>query len=178
MQHGNTALPATVIGLGSMGFGMAKSLRRAGLAVTGFDVAAASLERFAAAGGQVAATPAAAAKGAEIVVSVVVNAAQTEEILFGADGVAAAMSPTGVFISCATMSPTTQNRWPHGYRRAAGSISTRRSAAVPPAPARASSPSSPPAPRLPSPRPARRSMRWRQKSTSSAPSRGSAPRSK
>ncbi len=105
MQHGNTALPATVIGLGSMGFGMAKSLRRAGLAVTGFDVAAASLERFAAAGGQVAATPAAAAKGAEIVVSVVVNAAQTEEILFGADGVAAAMSPTGVFISCATMSP-------------------------------------------------------------------------
>src|SRR5271154_109349 len=105
MQHENAALPVAVIGLGSMGSGMATSLRRAGLAVTGFDVAAASLERFAASGGSVAKTPAAAAQGAEIVVSVVVNAAQTEEILFGAEGVAASMAPGGVFISAATMSP-------------------------------------------------------------------------
>ena len=105
MQQSNAALPVAVIGLGSMGFGMATSLRQAGFAVTGFDVAAASLARFAQAGGKVATTPAAAAQGAEIVVSVVVNAAQTEEILFGADGVAPAMSPTGVFISAATMSP-------------------------------------------------------------------------
>ena len=105
MQQGNAARPVTVIGLGSMGFGMATSLRRAGLKVTGFDIAAANLARFAEAGGQVANTPAAAAQGADIVVSVVVNAAQTEEILFGADGVAQAMAPTGVFISAATMSP-------------------------------------------------------------------------
>ena len=105
MQQGIPALPVAVIGLGSMGFGMATSLQKAGLAVTGFDVADASLARFAQTGGKVAKTPAAAAQGAEIVVCVVVNAAQTEEILFGADGVAQAMSPTGVFISAATMSP-------------------------------------------------------------------------
>ena len=105
MQQGIAALPVAVIGLGSMGFGMATSLRQAGLAVTGFDLAAASLARFEQAGGKVAQSPAAAAEGAEIVVSVVVNAGQTEEILFGANGVAQAMSPTGVFISAATMAP-------------------------------------------------------------------------
>jgi 3-hydroxyisobutyrate dehydrogenase len=105
MPPDNAARKVAVIGLGSMGFGMATSLQRAGFQVTGFDVAAASLKRFAQAGGAVADTPAQAAQGADIVVSVVVNAAQTEEILFGAEGVAAAMSPAGVFISAATMAP-------------------------------------------------------------------------
>src|ERR1700741_1717977 len=77
-----------VIGLGSMGFGMATSLRRAGFEVTGCDVSADSVARFVADGGNGAETPAAAARRADIVVSVVVNAAQTENILFGKDGVA------------------------------------------------------------------------------------------
>jgi len=94
-----------VIGLGSMGMGMALSLRRAGLDVTGFDVSAASMDRFLREGGRCGPTPAEAAEAADIVVSVVVNAAQTETVLFGGDGVAAAMSPAGVFISSATMDP-------------------------------------------------------------------------
>src|SRR5216684_968055 len=72
-----------VIGLGSMGFGMATSLRRAGFEVTGCDVSAEAVARFVADGGNGARTPAEAAKAADIVVSVVVNAAQTETILFG-----------------------------------------------------------------------------------------------
>jgi len=76
-----------VIGLGSMGFGMATSLRRAGFAVTGCDVSGDAVARFVADGGGGAKTPAAAAEKADIVVSVVVNAAQTETILFGKDGV-------------------------------------------------------------------------------------------
>ena len=40
-----------VIGLGSMGFGMATSLRRAGFAVTGCDVSAESVKQFVADGG-------------------------------------------------------------------------------------------------------------------------------
>ena len=72
-----------VIGLGSMGFGMATSLRRAGFEVTGCDVSADAVARFVADGGKGAGTPAEAAEGADIVVSVVVNAAQTETILFG-----------------------------------------------------------------------------------------------
>src|SRR6266566_8109239 len=94
-----------VIGLGSMGFGMATSLRRAGFDVTGCDVSADSVARFVADGGNGAKTPAEAAKQADIVVSVVVNAAQTETILFGADGVAETLGKGAVFISSATMDP-------------------------------------------------------------------------
>ncbi|RWB30028.1 MAG: NAD(P)-dependent oxidoreductase [Mesorhizobium sp.] len=99
------ALRAAVIGLGSMGFGMATSLRRAGFEVTGFDVNEQVVARFVATGGRGAQTPAQAAQAADVVVSVVVNAAQTEAILFGADGVAETLSEGAVFVSSATMDP-------------------------------------------------------------------------
>lgn len=94
-----------VIGLGSMGLGMARSLLRAGLPVTGFDLSENALHRFADSGGQIAATPAEAARGADIVISVVVNATQTEMTLFGSDGCASVMRPGSTFIACATMAP-------------------------------------------------------------------------
>jgi L-threonate 2-dehydrogenase len=100
-----TAQRIAVIGLGSMGFGMAQSLLRAGFAVSGCDVDPATVARFAAAGGHGAATPAEAAKDAAVVVSVVVTAAQTEAILFGAHGVAETLAKDGVFVSSATMAP-------------------------------------------------------------------------
>jgi 3-hydroxyisobutyrate dehydrogenase len=99
-----------VIGLGSMGFGMATSLRRKGYEVTGCDVAADSVARFVKDGGKGANTPAKAAKGTDIVVSVVVNAAQTEAILFGKDGVAETLAKDAVFISSATMDPDVARR--------------------------------------------------------------------
>src|ERR1700724_1522344 len=92
-----------VIGLGSMGLGMATSLRRAGFTVTGCDVSADAVARFVADGGGGAKTPAEAAKDAEIVVSVVVNAVQTETILFGANGAAETLPEGAVLISSATM---------------------------------------------------------------------------
>ena len=58
-----------VIGLGSMGFGMAISLRRAGFEVTGCDVSTEAVARFVADGGKGAKTPAEAAKNADIVVT-------------------------------------------------------------------------------------------------------------
>ena len=100
-----TAGRAAVIGLGSMGFGMAQSLRRAGFAVAGCDVDAETLARFAAEVGRAATSPADAAAGADVVVSVVVNAAQTEAVLFGENGAAAAMAAGAVFVSSATMDP-------------------------------------------------------------------------
>lgn len=96
---------AAVIGLGSMGYGIAASLRRAGFDVAGCDVSAAAVRRFQSEGGRGVATPAEAAAGADVVFSVVVNAAQTEAVLFGADGCAAAFADAAVFVSCATMSP-------------------------------------------------------------------------
>jgi len=95
-----------VIGLGSMGYGMALSLRRKGLDVAGFDVRPEVAERFAReAGGIAAASARDAAKDADIVVIVVVNADQTEAILFGAQGIAAVMRKGAVILSCATMAP-------------------------------------------------------------------------
>jgi L-threonate 2-dehydrogenase len=94
-----------VIGLGSMGFGMATALLRAGNDVTGCDVVPATVERFAAAGGHGAATPAEAVKAADIVVSVVVNAAQTEAVLFGPNGAVEAMPEGSALVSSATMDP-------------------------------------------------------------------------
>lgn len=100
-----TAQRVAVIGLGSMGLGMAQSLKRAGFAVTGCDVNETAVARFVAEGGQGALTPADAARDAAIAVSVVVNAAQTESILFGRSGVAETLAKGGVFISSATMDP-------------------------------------------------------------------------
>ena len=61
-------------------------------------------------GGRAAATPAGAAKGAGVLVVVVVNAVQTDAVLFGENGAAAAMNPGGVIISCATMAPEDARR--------------------------------------------------------------------
>jgi 3-hydroxyisobutyrate dehydrogenase len=94
-----------VIGLGSMGLGMARSLLRKGFSVSGCDVNPAALESFAREGGTVGNSPADAARGADIAITVVVNAAQTASVLFGENGAAAAMKPGGVAISCATMAP-------------------------------------------------------------------------
>ena len=55
-------------------------------------------------------TPAEAARDADIVVSVVVNAAQTEAILFGKDGAAETLAKDAVFISSATMDPEIARR--------------------------------------------------------------------
>ncbi|MBS7537373.1 L-threonate dehydrogenase [Ancylobacter lacus] len=94
-----------VIGLGSMGFGMATSLLRRGFDVVGCDVSPATVDRFVASGGKGASTPSEAATGAAVVVSVVVNAAQTSAILFDPGGVAETLPAGSVFISSATMDP-------------------------------------------------------------------------
>ncbi len=103
--NGAARMRCAVIGLGSMGGGMAASLLRAGFAVSGFDVDQAACARLAAQGVDIGATPGAAAQGADCVIAVVVNADQTEQVLFGAQGCAETMAPDGVFVSSATMAP-------------------------------------------------------------------------
>jgi L-threonate 2-dehydrogenase len=99
-----------VIGLGSMGFGMATSLKRKGFEVTGCDVSADLVARFVADGGKGAKTPAEVAKGADIVICVVLNAAQTEAVLFGKEGVVETLARDAVFVSSATMDPEVARR--------------------------------------------------------------------
>jgi 3-hydroxyisobutyrate dehydrogenase len=94
-----------VIGLGAMGRGMAASLRRAGHEVHACDARAGLACEFAAQGGVACASPAAVAVTCEVVISVVVNAAQTEDVLFGANGAAESMRPGSVFVMCSTVDP-------------------------------------------------------------------------
>jgi putative dehydrogenase len=94
-----------LIGLGAMGMGMAHSLRRAGYRVHVFDIRREVAEGFATEGGVACHSPAAVAAACEVVVSVVVNAAQTETVLFGEGDAAAAMKAGSVFVMCSTVDP-------------------------------------------------------------------------
>ncbi|MHB1199306.1 MAG: L-threonate dehydrogenase [Polaromonas sp.] len=94
-----------VIGLGAMGRGIAGTLRNAGYRVHACDVRAQAVQDFAADGGVACASPAQLAAACEVVVSVVVNAAQTDSVLFGEHGAAAAMTPGSVFVMCSTVDP-------------------------------------------------------------------------
>ncbi len=94
-----------LIGLGAMGNGMAQSLRRAGHSPSVFDIRADVSAAFVKDGGTACKTPAELGNCCDVIVSVVVNAAQTESVLFGADGCAATMKPGSVFVMCSTVDP-------------------------------------------------------------------------
>ncbi len=91
-----------VIGLGSMGYGIAQSVLRGGHHVWGVDVNAAQTARFVAEGGQSSALDAATLNA---VVVVVLNAAQTEQVLFGDAGVVPQMPQGSAVMACATVPP-------------------------------------------------------------------------
>lgn len=92
-----------VIGLGSMGFGMADSLVRAGHRVYGADIDGRKVQDLCAKGGHAAEDL--GAERVDILVSVVLNAPQTETVLFGAPDYAARLADGGVIVSCATVPP-------------------------------------------------------------------------
>lgn len=93
-----------VIGLGSMGLGMAQSLHRAGLETYGFDRDAERQSGFQSETGR-AASLAGVAPIIDAAAIVVVNAAQTEAVLFGDDGLVPRMKEGSVIVACATVPP-------------------------------------------------------------------------
>ncbi|MBP0622713.1 L-threonate dehydrogenase [Cupriavidus consociatus] len=94
-----------VIGLGAMGFGVAQSLLRAGFNVHACDLRPEVLQRFADAGGVPCASPAELGSRCDVVLTLVVNAQQTEAVLFGAKGAVAEMQPGKLVIASATVPP-------------------------------------------------------------------------
>jgi 3-hydroxyisobutyrate dehydrogenase len=94
-----------VIGLGSMGLGVARSLVRAGFEVHAFDVRREVLEAFGSEGGHPAASPAELGAAVEVVVTLVVNAEQTDEALFGERGAAPRLSRGSLVMTSATVPP-------------------------------------------------------------------------
>jgi 3-hydroxyisobutyrate dehydrogenase len=129
----NASLQVGLIGLGAMGSGMAASLRRSGHALRVFDVRPEAAQAFARDGGTACSSMAELGAACDVVISVVVNAAQTEDVLFGNGGAAAAMKPGSVFVMCSTVAPLVaalESAW----RRSVCCTSTRPSRAARPKP--------------------------------------------
>jgi 3-hydroxyisobutyrate dehydrogenase len=95
-----------VIGLGAMGLGIARSLLRNGFNVHACDVREAVTQQFASEGGVACSSPAHMAGECDVIITVVVNAEQTETVLFGEHSAAAALRPGSLVIGCATVAPT------------------------------------------------------------------------
>ncbi|MFK8082373.1 MAG: L-threonate dehydrogenase [Granulosicoccus sp.] len=94
-----------VIGLGSMGYGIAQSILRAGHKVHGYDVNETNVQRFAAEGGAAGALQDVAST-LDIVLVCVLNTKQTESVLFaGPAPLVASLTRDTVVIACATVPP-------------------------------------------------------------------------
>lgn len=94
-----------VIGLGIMGGAMAARLVRAGHLVAGVDLDAAAGARLAALGGTAVATPAEAARGAELLLLMVHNAQQVDRVLGGDDGALSTLAAGAVVWLASTVAP-------------------------------------------------------------------------
>jgi L-threonate 2-dehydrogenase len=105
-----TSEKIAVIGLGAIGYGVAASLAKKGWSVVGADTNGEATDRFAREFGKPAGSSHDAASAADVVILVVVSAAQCEAILFGAEGVLALTAPDALIISCVTMDPVHARR--------------------------------------------------------------------
>lgn len=92
------------IGLGSMGYGIAMSALRGGHSVWGVDINADQMARFVEAGGE-RGNLADAAGELDTVIVAVLNAAQTEAVLFGEGGIVPKLRAGAAVLSCATVPP-------------------------------------------------------------------------
>jgi 3-hydroxyisobutyrate dehydrogenase len=104
-----SAVPERIafLGLGIMGSRMAANLRRAGRELTVWNRTRSTAEAFAAEhGATVADTPALAAAGSDIVITMVVDGEQVEHVLLGPDGVATRARPGLLCVDCSTIGPT------------------------------------------------------------------------
>ncbi|KAK1996521.1 hypothetical protein LX36DRAFT_658492 [Colletotrichum falcatum] len=97
-----------MVGLGAMGQGMAGSLLRSGFAVHGYDVYGPAIDKFVANGGNAskASSPAEAARGADILVVMVQNAAQADDVLFGSGKATETLPDGAIVILSSTVPPS------------------------------------------------------------------------
>lgn len=94
------------VGLGEMGRRMAARLVDAGHEVTVHNRTREREEPLASLGAARAASPADAATGAEVAVTIVSDTPDVEEVLFGPSGVAEGADPGAVVVDMSTISPT------------------------------------------------------------------------
>jgi len=92
------------IGLGKMGLGMARNLLRAGHTLAVYNRSREKAESLAGEGARVADSPADACRDAEIVMTMLADDRALEEVVFGNNGIAAAMEQGRVHLSHSTIS--------------------------------------------------------------------------
>ena len=109
-----------VIGTGLMGLGVTSRLIARGHALHTRDLRPEADAAARAAGATIRSSPAAVACVAEVVITLVVDAEETAEVLFGDDGVAAAMAPGGIVVISSTIAPAAAADF--GRRLAAGGL--------------------------------------------------------
>jgi 3-hydroxyisobutyrate dehydrogenase-like beta-hydroxyacid dehydrogenase len=97
----------TFVGLGLMGTPMATRLLEAGNDLTVWNRTSEKTRPVADRGASVASTPAEAAAGAEAAISMVANPQALEQVVFGPDGLAAALRPGQLLIDMSTVGPET-----------------------------------------------------------------------
>lgn len=93
-----------VIGLGSMGYGMAQSVLRGGHRVWGSDINQDRVARFRSESGEAEELELVASE-IDVVAVVVLNAQQTETVLFGENGIVPRLRAGAVVLACATVPP-------------------------------------------------------------------------
>ncbi len=105
MSHLPPRFPVAIVGVGNMGGAMAAHLLAQGWPVSVCDVDAGKARGFESLGASVHEFPAQAAIKSVATMVCVVDAGQTEEVLFGAQGVAGAMQAGQLVMLCPTMAP-------------------------------------------------------------------------
>jgi 3-hydroxyisobutyrate dehydrogenase len=98
------------VGLGIMGISMAKRLIEAGHQVAVYNRTASKAAPLVALGATQAATPREAAKGNEIVISIVTDSPDVEDVLLGKDGAVHAAEKNALFIDMSTIAPETSRK--------------------------------------------------------------------
>lgn len=99
------------IGIGNMGLAMAQRLLSLGWPVAVHDIDAKRVSQAQALGARTCAAPNALAAACDCIVVCVVDAPQTDSVLFGPNGAAAAMAPGHCVMLCPTIAPGDTERF-------------------------------------------------------------------
>jgi 3-hydroxyisobutyrate dehydrogenase-like beta-hydroxyacid dehydrogenase len=104
------AMKIGFIGLGRMGMGLASNLLRAGHTVAVFNRSPEKAQALSGSGARVSSSPADACRDAEVVMTMVADDYAVEQVVFGSDGIAAAMSKECIHVSHSTISTALARR--------------------------------------------------------------------
>lgn len=98
------------IGLGNMGGPMAMNLKKAGHAVSGFDLSEAACKKYAADGLSIAASAAATLDGAEVVISMLPASQHVESLYLGDNGLLAKIAAGTLIIDSSTIAAASSRK--------------------------------------------------------------------